>query len=171
MHTRDIKPEWVLPYGKVNSSYPPLLSTNTHRCLQISYASVAIATVCLSFTKVSMILFYLQLATERTYRIVCYLSIAYITLCSTSSLLVNLFGCAPISGAWDRRASNPSVCITTSSFYFYSNITNVVTDVMLLVLPIPILLRLRLEWKVKLGLIAMFSMGFLSVLPSRSVCF
>lgn len=35
------------------------------------------------------------------------------------------------------------------------------TDVVLLVLPFPILLRLRLEWLVKLGLVVMFSMGLL----------
>lgn len=40
---------------------------------------------------------------------------------------------------------------------------NIFIDILLLVLPIPIVLRLRLGWRVRLGLVAMFSMGFLFV--------
>lgn len=108
-----------------------------------------------------MLCFYLRFATSRRFRIVVWLSIAYTGLTTTATLLVNLFGCAPLSGAWDRRAGHPSVCITTEEFYFYSTASNMLTDIMLLLLPIPILLALSLGWKVKLGLVAMFSMGFL----------
>lgn len=110
-----------------------------------------------------MLFFYLRLATERHFRIICHLSIAYITLSSTAILLVNLFGCAPISGSWDRRPSTHSVCITTPLFYYVAETNNAFTDLLLIVLPIPILVRLQLEWRVKLGLVAMFTMGFLWV--------
>lgn len=138
--------------------YPTILTA-----LQFSYTSVAIASVSFSVTKASVILFFLRLATERSYRIVCYLAITYITMYTSSSLMINLFGCKPISGGWDRRPTNPSVCVTNSGYYYYATTSNAAMDVMLLVLPIPIVLRLRLAWRVKLGLVAMFSMGFLFV--------
>lgn len=115
------------------------------------------------FTKTSMLFFYLRLATEPRFRIICYLSIAYTTLSSIAVLLVNLFGCTPISGSWDRRPSDHSICITTPAFYYCSEISNAFTDLLLIVLPIPILVRLQLRWQVKLGLVAMFTMGFLWV--------
>lgn len=34
-------------------------------------------------------------------------------------------------------------------------------DILLLILPIPIVLQLRLGWRVKLCLVGMFTMGFL----------
>lgn len=43
------------------------------------------------------------------------------------------------------------------------------TDILMIVLPIPIVLRLRMKWLAKLGLMAMFSMGFLFVHPTPSV--
>lgn len=110
-----------------------------------------------------MLFFYLRLATERRFRTICYICIAITTSSTAAVLFVNLFGCTPISGNWDRRPSNPSVCITRPSFYYYSGISNILIDLLLMVLPIPILLKMKLKWRVKLGLVMMFSMGFLFV--------
>lgn len=112
-----------------------------------------------------MLFFYLRLATERTLRAICHTIIIIVSVSSGFILLLNLFGCTPVSGAWDRLPSAHSVCITGRPFYYYTAVSNIVIDVLLLLLPIPILFRLRLGWRVKLGLVAMFSMGFLFVPP------
>lgn len=112
-------------------------------------------------TKLAMISFYMRFATSRWFRIVCQVSIAYVVMTTMTAMLVNLFGCKPISGAWDRRPGHPSECITNTDFYLYATASNIATDALLLVLPIPIVLRLRVGWGVKLGLMAMFSMGFM----------
>lgn len=112
-------------------------------------------------TKGAMLCFYLRFATSRWFRILCWLTIGYVACTMGAVLLVNMFGCTPLSGGWDRSPANPSVCVTDSAFYFYSKASNMMTDIVLLVLPIPVLVRLRLGWKVKVSLVAMFSMGFL----------
>lgn len=137
---------------------PPRPPTDTGR--QVTYAVCVLATVCFAFTKLAMIAFYLRFATSPRFRAVCLAAMAYMALTQTTTALVNLFGCRPISGGWDRRPENPSVCVTTRNFYVYASASSIWTDIMLLVLPIPILLRLRLGWKAKLGLVGMFSMGF-----------
>lgn len=102
--------------------------------------------------------FYLRFATSRCFRILCWLAIWYLALTTTAVLLINLFGCAPVSGAWDRSAANPSVCVTTTAWYITGRANIIFTDVVLLLLPIPIVARLRLGW---LGLVAMPAPGFL----------
>lgn len=110
-----------------------------------------------------MLSFYFRIATEPHVRKILHLTITFITLTSATTILINLFGCIPVSGAWNRRPTDVSVCITTSGFYYYTSAINIATDLLLLVLPIPILAGLRVQRAAKLGLVVMFSMGFLFV--------
>ncbi|KAL0638667.1 hypothetical protein Q9L58_002245 [Maublancomyces gigas] len=143
IHTVDVLPEWILPFGVLN------------------YSTIAICTVCFYCTKTSMLVFYLRLATERPFRIVIYISITYLTLSFGIVTFIHVFSCSPISGAWDRRPSMKSICITTMLDYHFAAVNVLMTDILMIVLPIPIVLRLRMKWLAKLGLMAMFSMGFL----------
>lgn len=133
--------------------------SNSHS--QISFATIVIGSMPYIFTKTSMLCFYLRLAPHPTFRILCYLSAAYIILSSSAATFVNLFGCSPISGGWDREPSLHSTCVTNSTFYYFSAVNNMATDVLLLGLPIPILVRLQLRTRVKFCLITMFSTGSL----------
>lgn len=108
-----------------------------------------------------MLCFYLQLAPHQTFRRLCFASIGVTTVCWTGIFLVNTFGCTPISGAWNRSPQAPSKCITTPGFYRFSVLSNLATDVLVMLLPLPILTRMHMAVKTKIGLMVMFSMGFL----------
>lgn len=166
-----MKPELFARYQQVSSSHSRLCTPNplTSSLLQLRYAGNVLWGVCFGFTKASMLFFYLRFATERYFRITCYIAIAVLTLSATSITLVNAFSCIPISSAWDF--SKPAHCIDRLSFYLWSMIYQITTDILLMVLPIPILVGLQQGWRVKLGLVAMFSMGFMLVLPAcQSAC-
>lgn len=113
------------------------------------------------FTKVSMLCFYLRLAPHPNFRILCYFSAAYIISSSSIVTFINIFGCSPISGGWDREPSFHSTCITNSMFYYYAAINNIVADILLLSMPIPMLVRLQLRTRVKIAVVAMFLTGLL----------
>ncbi|KAL0631479.1 hypothetical protein Q9L58_009657 [Maublancomyces gigas] len=152
MHISDFRTEWQLTYGI------------------IYYVAVAIGNPCAVLIKTSMICFYLHLSPHPTFRIICYLSIGIIMVYSTVILALNLFGCAPISGGWNRSPDFPSKCITTPAFYRASVLCNLATDMLVMLLPIPILMRMQLELKTKLGLVIMFTMGFCTTAASGA-CF
>lgn len=83
----------------------------------------------------------------------------YIGLTTAAALLINAFGCSPLKGSWDRTI--PSKCITNTAFLYTCGVNNIATDLLLMIIPIPILANLQMKLRVKLGLMAMFSMGFL----------
>lgn len=72
--------------------------------------------------------------------------------------LVGVFLCNPIKKAWEPAI--PGQCFDLIKFYYGLQIPNIVTDIIIVILPIPVIWNLFiLEKKSRLGLIAMFSVG------------
>lgn len=111
--------------------------------------------------KVSMLCFYLRLAPHPNFRILCYLFMTFLILLHSGFVLINLAGCYPIAGGWNHDRSFHAKCITNTTFYYTMSFSGTTTDILLLGLPIPILLQLKVPKMVKLGLVVMFTMGFL----------
>jgi len=79
-------------------------------------------------------------------------------LWSVSQLLVVIFTCSPIEKFWNSDL--PGTCIPNLPFWYINAAGNIVTDVIVFILPLPSLSRLNLRKGQKLGLIGVFSLGF-----------
>ena len=79
-----------------------------------------------------------------------------------ANTLVAIFACRPVAGFYDT--SIQARCINDIQFYWATAILNVVTDLYILVLPIPMVWRLHVDFKKKLLFSAMFMLGGLYVL-------
>ena len=66
----------------------------------------------------------------------------------------------PIAKAWDPLITTGS-CVNTDALYLWNGILNIVTDIAVLALPIPMLVHLQMPGKQKIGLVAMFTVGSL----------
>lgn len=108
-----------------------------------------------------MLLFYLRLTRQPTFRKICFTTMGYIGVSSAVVTMLNLFSCTPIRGGWDHSPALNAKCIDASRFYYFNGAMSMVTDILLMTLPIPILLRLQLRKKVKYGLVGMFAAGTL----------
>ncbi|EXF86345.1 hypothetical protein CFIO01_00042 [Colletotrichum fioriniae PJ7] len=73
------------------------------------------------------------------------------------------FACSPISAAWNLRLYTGTNCIDRPPVYMLQAIMGGVTDVMLMALPLPIILRLQMSWKHKTALIAWFGTGLITL--------
>ncbi|KAK4152519.1 hypothetical protein C8A00DRAFT_16162 [Chaetomidium leptoderma] len=82
----------------------------------------------------------------------------FVALWSISQLLVVIFTCTPIHKFW--LPETPGTCIPNLPFWYINAAGNIVTDVVVFVLPLPALSRLNLRKGQKLGLIGVFSLGF-----------
>lgn len=71
-----------------------------------------------------------------------------------------IFQCDPIHAYWDELAA-ASYCLDTSKLLLGYEITNLALDVLILCIPIPIVLRLKLPSSKKAGLVGVFSLGAL----------
>jgi uncharacterized protein with PQ loop repeat len=83
----------------------------------------------------------------------------FVSCWAVSQLLIAVFVCRPISAFWAPTAT--SYCIADHPFWEINAAGNIVTDVMVLVTPIPILARLNVPRKQRWVLIAIFSLGVL----------
>ncbi len=72
--------------------------------------------------------------------------------------LLATFNCIPVDKYWKPKLSG--TCTDTYEGFLAAAIPNFVTDVFLLLLPLPMLWRLHISWRSKIGLIFVFSCGY-----------
>ncbi|KAI4232873.1 MAG: hypothetical protein L6R40_007277 [Gallowayella cf. fulva] len=115
---------------------------------QIQYAFEFLWSVGITCIKLSILLFYRRLFpqqnTSNRWR-ACHLA-----LCIASGILgvISLFGsafqCTPVKFLWDPTIPGGH-CINFSAFARFTSVVNIVTDVLILAMPIPIVWSLQLE--------------------------
>lgn len=71
--------------------------------------------------------------------------------------------CRPVSYNWNK--SLHGTCHDPAVAYLLAGITNLVLDVIIVYIPMPLLWRLQMSTTKKLGISAMFSLGVMSVPP------
>lgn len=88
------------------------------------------------------------------------ITMAVVALLGTSGFLATMLICHPFAYNWDLSISGGS-CGSQSAIFAVFGIMNLVTDVVVLTMPIPSLLRLRMPFWKKASLLATFTVGFL----------
>jgi len=67
--------------------------------------------------------------------------------------------CRPLSHLWEPQLHPNARCIDTPAFRRWSNFPQILTDIMILGLPLPVLSKLRLELRDKIGVIVTICLG------------
>lgn len=65
--------------------------------------------------------------------------------------------CMPVSHFWDQQGSG--YCLDFEGVWMFNSVMNIVTDLILLALPMHPLLQLKLPKPQKIGLMILFSVG------------
>lgn len=76
-----------------------------------------------------------------------------------SQVLVGIFMCRPVQGFWDQSVE--ATCIPNFPQFYINAAGNIITDIAVLVLPLPVINRLNLAKPQKILLLGIFSLGFL----------
>ena len=113
----------------------------------------------LTVIKMSVLLFYVRVfGIVLVYRFIFWIVAFLIIGWGISMNCMAAFGCAPIDKAWNSTL--PGHCDSLDKTLLGTAISNVVIDFILLVLPVPMLWRLRMEISNKIALVAFFSAGY-----------
>ena len=104
---------------------------------------------------------YLRIFLDKTFRMACHIFLVIVAGLTVGATIATLLQCIPLVGAWDKTIT--ATCTNTATFWYAWAVINVVTDVALLLLPVREVLRLQLPRREKYGLLALFSLGILSV--------
>ncbi|OCK76821.1 hypothetical protein K432DRAFT_396111 [Lepidopterella palustris CBS 459.81] len=112
--------------------------------------------------KVSVLLLYLNIFGHyRTFRISCYVVIAFNVAYLTATTLVNIFWCTPVLSTFG--IGYPTNCIDGYKTDLVIGALNLLTDTIVLILPMPVLWTLQLSVAKKIGVAACFSIGAITV--------
>lgn len=82
---------------------------------------------------------------------------ALIIVWNVSDIIAGFLICRPIAKNWNPAL--PGTCGSQPSFYFAMGMINLITDAVIIALPIPYLVRLRLALRKKVFAIALLSVG------------
>ena len=91
----------------------------------------------------------------------------FISVYSIISVIIMISQCRPLKGAWDPTFKLD--CMPLSNFLIFMGSMNVLTDFLLLCLPLPQLWKLQMRRGTKMQVIGIFSIGSLSVTQSSFV--
>ncbi|KAJ2981130.1 hypothetical protein NQ176_g2210 [Zarea fungicola] len=134
---------------------------------RVNYAGRPVYQLGISFFKIALLISYLRLlrGTDRkAYRMAIWLTIVFVSCSHLSTALLLLFSCNPIDKSWNPLKSG--TCLPTgASFTAYAAVT-ITSDVLVTVLPIPILYSLNIRVEKKVGLIGSFTLGLFTTLCS-----
>lgn len=85
---------------------------------------------------------------------------ALVTAWGIVYVLVNIFYCVPVAAYWNLRLSQEK-CIDEGGSLISNAVINMILDIILVLLPIPLVWNVQLPQRQRTGLIAMFALGFL----------
>jgi hypothetical protein len=108
-------------------------------------------------SKMGVLLLYLHIFSRRQLRFVCYAIVCIVILNCISSIIAVLLICIPLHAFWDHSPN--ANCVDTNSLFRWTSFANIVTDVVMLVLPVPTIFKMTSSISVKLGIFTTLAMG------------
>lgn len=123
----------------------------------------------LTATKISILLFYLRIFPNTRFYIAAYTTIGLVLATGVAFILAQILQCLPIRYNWDRLQDDPYLeanhkCADVLLLVESAAIASIVLDGLVLVLPLPVLARLQVDWRRKQAILLMFGVGIFCVL-------
>ena len=115
------------------------------------------------FAKTSILVFYHRIFPTPKFQVAIYVLIFYVTGYSIASVFVNIFSCNPSAASWDYELALTSKCINRPVFYFAQAAFGIVADFATLIAPIPMMMKLQLPMRQKVGIACLLTTGGLYV--------
>ncbi|KAL4778357.1 hypothetical protein BJX76DRAFT_362799 [Aspergillus varians] len=113
-------------------------------------------------TKVAILFFFMQIFPDRQFRVLCQVTMVHCFLFMVSTTVAAILSCVPVHAAWTQwTKSGEGQCYDNRSFWWAHSGINIATDLWILLMPIPMLLKLQLKTTKKVYLVLMFSAGII----------
>lgn len=128
---------------------------------QTFYVSIVFYNVGLFCIKTTFLLqYYRTFATNKRTRTILIIASVIVVGWSISQVGVQIFICTPVAAFWDSK-NVKGTCIPNIPQWYINAGGNILTDIMVLTLPLPIIRRLNLAKNQKYMLMGVFCLGFL----------
>ncbi|KAF5026133.1 hypothetical protein F66182_1781 [Fusarium sp. NRRL 66182] len=149
--------------GGVHAWEMPIDKFNTYM-LDV-YVAAFIYIVCGSLAKLALLIFYLRISPQRWFKIATWTTLLIISGYTIGTFFAVIFACKPIAMSWDVTITE-GTCINRPGLYIATAAVNIISDIILFVLPLPMVVNLQIPFKQKIGLMGIFTIGSLTVITS-----
>ncbi|KAF5243320.1 hypothetical protein FAUST_2889 [Fusarium austroamericanum] len=131
-----------------------------------SYIAAPVFIICNGCSKTSLLTFYLQISPQLWFRRVIYGTITFVVLYTLIISTLLLFGCNPIQTAWDPFRFAGGKCADNAVVYIIIAVVNIISDLILFVIHIPMIAQLKMPLGQKIGVAIMFGITTITVATS-----
>ncbi|KAJ5809002.1 hypothetical protein N7474_010271 [Penicillium riverlandense] len=115
--------------------------------------------------KISILLFYIRIFDVPRFRILASIVGAIVLCHGIGVLFAAIFQCKPIAYTWDMAIPGGS-CFDQEAFYRYVSPPNILTDILILIMPLPYVWKLHTRIGQKMALTGVFLLGSLGTVAS-----
>ncbi|KAK2033733.1 hypothetical protein LX32DRAFT_702450 [Colletotrichum zoysiae] len=137
---------------------------NGKTILQLLYVTQMLYIITLFCAKVSLSAFYCRVFVNKRLLYINYVFILLYVVKFVLFTFLVMFQCLPVQAIWDRSIDGR--CLNTSIISYTGSAITIVEDIVLIIIPIPELLKLQLKPRKKLALIFMFCLGLFATITS-----
>lgn len=113
----------------------------------------------IGLTKISILLLYLRIFITDWFQRTCRIFIAIVIAFTFGTVISSVFQCAPIAFAFDK--TKKGTCIDLTAFWYANAAFNILSDITIILLPVPVVKKLQLPPQQKVLLCGIFAIGLL----------
>lgn len=128
---------------------------------QSFWVSIVLYNATLMMIKLTFLIQYYRVLGVYKMKRVIWMTGVVIMMWAFSQLLVVIFSCTPVQKFWQTELEGQ--CMPNLPFWYINAAGNIATDLAILVLPLPVLAKLKLRRQQKYILLGIFCLGFLYV--------
>lgn len=160
-HTKDLSREDLKEVIKVRHILDALSIRGVWEADRLQSKAAAVTTFLWILTivpsKLAILFLYLEIFVSRPFRIACWTVFGLLIAYTFESIVVFSVTCQPFSYAWNQ--STGGHCLDVAAFSEALLILNVLFDVIIFMLPQPVIWKLQMQFKKKLAVSLAFGFG------------
>lgn len=140
----------------------PILTPRLSIHGKVKYASQILELLSFGSAKLSVLFLYRRIFAYSAFTRVANVSILLVAAWTVSFFFTIVFQCSPVSVLWTMlEMDQRPFCVDTMPFFYANSISDVLLDVAILAMPVPLVWGLRLSVRKKLAVGGMFMLGAL----------
>ncbi|KAI1364770.1 hypothetical protein F5Y08DRAFT_328499 [Xylaria arbuscula] len=120
----------------------------------------------INLTKSSVLLLYLRIFKGvKWFRRACFITLAFVAIYCVAVVVATIFQCIPVAAAFDKTITD-KVCINNGHFWFANVGFSIASDIIILIMPMPLVYSLQIPRVQKAALFFVFALGVFVVITS-----
>ncbi|KAE8418976.1 hypothetical protein BDV36DRAFT_308230 [Aspergillus pseudocaelatus] len=152
----------ILLFNGLGSHITMIPQKNLTVYLKIGWSNPLVYTSCIAFIKLSVLALYKRLFSTPRMILAANIVACFVILWALSVCVVGILLCLPVNKFWDPTV--PGSCLDSAQYYYGQQIPNILTDVVLLIMPLKCVWALPISRTQRVLLSGVFVTGGLTLI-------